>query len=769
MKHSLLYITAFAMLSAGFASCDDDPVQPPLVIPSTDLKANTSILDLKTEYWSSLTTPTTVAKKADGSDLIIAGRVCSMDAAGNVYKTVVIDDGTAALSFSVDTTASYKVYQYGQEVVVNMTGMEIGGYRNLMQVGKIDGNEIQRMPYSTMAAHAFPNGLPEIEKVDTSIVTIDQVMQAKKSQDGLIKWQSRLIRINDVKFLNQGEQFAPTSNTDQYVADKDGNRINLRCSSYASFAGDFVPSDFGDIVGILSYYNNDWQVLLLDRASLIGFGAPVIPEPVGPEVYAQPFKEKGQGDWKIENSATTTSEIWKYNSSYGMVANGYAGGQNLDSESWLLSPIFDLTNAQSTTFTFRHACNYFSSVDILPEQATVWAREEGGQWQKLDGVQYPSTLSWGFVSAGNIALTEFDGKKIQLGFKYVSTAAKAGTWEVDQFVMNSNGTVTVTPYEGGDTPEPEPEPSTGDGTEAKPFTVADVIAMNPQGNKDNPDKKDVWVSGYIVGWADMSTIYKVCDETARFTVPATMATNILVAATADEKDWQKCIAIQLPSGDVRSALNLVDNAGNLGKEVELFGNICKYSGVPGMRDASKFKLDGAGTPDVPTPAGKLFEETFASGKGQFTIDNVSLPAELTYIWTEDTKYHYMKASAYKGQSYASEAWLISPVFDLAAATGVTLSFDQALNKHTSLEIAQQQSTVWIKVGGGEWAKLEGITYPTTLSWTFVNSGDIDLSAYSGKKIQIGFRYTSEENSSGTWEIKNFILSGSGTVNVTAAN
>ena len=587
------------MLSTGFASCDDDPVQPPLVIPSTDLKANTSILDLKTEYWSSLTAPTTVAKKADGSDLIIAGRVCSMDAAGNVYKTVVIADGTAALAFSVDTTAAYKVYQYGQEVVVNMTGMEIGGYHNLMQVGKIDGNEIQRMPYSTMAAHAFPNGLPEIEKVDTAVVTIDEVMQAKKSQDGLIKWQSRLVRINDVTFMNQGVQFAPTSNTDQYVADRSGNRINLRCSSYASFAGDFVPSKYGDVVGILSYYNNDWQVLLLDRASLIGFSAPEIP---GPEVYAQPFKEKGQGDWKVQNSATTTSEIWKYNSSYGMVANGYAGGQNLDAESWLLSPIFDLTNASATTFTFRHACNYFSSVEILPDEASVWAREEGGEWKRLEGVQYPSTMSWGFVSAGNISLTEYDGKKVQIGFKYISTSAKAGTWEVDNFVMNANGTVTATPAEGGDTPTP-PQPGTeeGDGTEANPYTVADVIAMAPTGNKDNPDKKDVWVSGYIVGWADMSTTYVVNAETARFTTPATMATNILIAASADEKDWQKCIAIQLPSGDVRSTLNLVDNAGNLGKKVELFGNICKYSGVPGMRDASKFKLEGKETPDQPTP------------------------------------------------------------------------------------------------------------------------------------------------------------------------
>ena len=63
---------------------------------------------------------------------------------------------------------------------------------------------------------------------------------------------------------------------------------------------------------------------------------------------------------------------------------------------------------------------------------------------------------------------------------------------------------------------------------------------------------------------------------------------------------------------------------------------------------------------TPTPSDNVFEESFAAGQGQFTIENVTLPEALTYVWTADTKYGYMKASAFKeGVSYASESWLSS--------------------------------------------------------------------------------------------------------------
>ena len=55
-----------------------------------------------------------------------------------------------------------------------------------------------------------------------------------------------------------------------------------------------------------------------------------------------------------------------------------------------------------------------------------------------------------------------------------------------------------------------------------------------------------------------------------------------------------------------------------------------------------------------------------------------------------------------------------------------------------------------------------MTYPETQSWNFITSenNQISLASYAGKKIQIGFKYESDANSSGTWEISDFhITSG----------
>ena len=46
--------------------------------------------------------------------------------------------------------------------------------------------------------------------------------------------------------------------------------------------------------------------------------------------------------------------------------------------------------------------------------------------------------------------------------------------------------------------------------------------------------------------------------------------------------------MQLPSGAVRSALNLAGNPGNLGKQVTLKGNIEKYFGVAGFKSTSAY-------------------------------------------------------------------------------------------------------------------------------------------------------------------------------------
>ena len=48
-------------------------------------------------------------------------------------------------------------------------------------------------------------------------------------------------------------------------------------------------------------------------------------------------------------------------------------------------------------------------------------------------------------------------------------------------------------------------------------------------------------------------------------------------------------------------------------------------------------------------------------------------------------------------------------------------------------------------------------YMTGSDWNFVNSGEINLSSYVGKKIQFGFKYISTTTDAPTWEVKNILI------------
>lgn len=158
--------------------------------------------------------------------------------------------------------------------------------------------------------------------------------------------------------------------------------------------------------------------------------------------YSVNFKQ-GKDKFVIEDVSLSTglNYVWSQNSSYGMKASAYVSGTNHASESWLISPLFDLTNVDGDVFmSFEHAINKFASVDKAKEEATVWARSEGGDWQKLD-VTYPASLSWNFINSGDINLNAFRGGKVQIGFKYISTTAGAGTWEIGSFNIQKGATV----------------------------------------------------------------------------------------------------------------------------------------------------------------------------------------------------------------------------------------------------------------------------------------------------------------------------------------
>lgn len=176
------------------------------------------------------------------------------------------------------------------------------------------------------------------------------------------------------------------------------------------------------------------------------------------------------------------------------------------------------------------------------------------------------------------------------------------------------------------------------------------------------------------------------------------------------------------------------------------------------------------TQPVQTEVVPPYTEAFSSGIGSFTINDVSLGEGLTYVWKHDAKNKYMKASAYNKKNIAAESWIVSPTIDMSGCTVAKLSFTHCINKYFG--DVTKDATLWIKEVNGEWQQLT-ITYPEIKSdsnWSSFKDVELDIKAYVGKKVIVGFKYISSGSAAGTWEVKNFSVlpESSGINNIEAA-
>lgn len=125
----------------------------------------------------------------------------------------------------------------------------------------------------------------------------------------------------------------------------------------------------------------------------------------------------------------------------------------------------------------------------------------------------------------------------------------------------------------------------GTGTQADPYSVAEVRAMTS-------DVDAAYVKGYIVGCVDGASL----STGAAFEALSNVYSNVLIADSKDCTDVNLCAPIQLVSkSDIRAAVNLGDNPGNLGKEILIAGQITKYFGVMGIKQPTFAELSGTGS------------------------------------------------------------------------------------------------------------------------------------------------------------------------------
>ncbi|MFD1737017.1 DUF6359 domain-containing protein [Bacillus salitolerans] len=161
-------------------------------------------------------------------------------------------------------------------------------------------------------------------------------------------------------------------------------------------------------------------------------------------------------------------------------------------------------------------------------------------------------------------------------------------------------------------------------------TVAEAIANNSGIAK---------VQGYIVGTVSGSTSFDL-------EAPFTLATNIALADSPTETDITKMIPVQLPTGEIRTGLNLVDNPSNLGAKIEITGSLEAYYTLPGLKSPSAYTILQPGSPVDPQPdptetitieqARQYANGTEVTVEGIVTADNAAIGGGKLSTYIQDT-------------------------------------------------------------------------------------------------------------------------------------
>ena len=373
-----------------------------------------------------------------------------------------------------------------------------------------------------------------------------------------------------VKFTFTNLLVTGTAGTSTYVTDgTDGTLLYGTASPYK--AGDKIS---GTIAANLVSYNNLTELKDLDLTgvSVTSEGNEVTP-------VAATINELVANQKKYENVLVKLSEMTFESDALASKNISLTDGEESitlrDNFGVLTDFIFDTTkqyNVTAVATIFKESIQLYalSASDIqmitnLVDPETAWAADTVAvmpgqeEYEYALGTNYEGTITYS-SSDETVATIDANGDITFVGYGH--TVITAETPETSEYLA-SKASFDLFFIEG-------------EGTLAKPYTPADVQYFSGK------VEGKAWVKGEISGFFNNNAFVAGTE--------GAIASNLALSAGDIN------VPVALPSGSqVRTNLNLLDNATNLGKTVWVYGTIEKYFKVPGVKNVTDYSWDGEGT------------------------------------------------------------------------------------------------------------------------------------------------------------------------------
>ncbi len=398
---------------------------PPLYA-GTNLKANASIKSLYDSHIAGNN-----EKFVDNE--IITGIVTANDANDNFYKTIILQDSTAAISIRMDGFGLSANYPLGMRLMVKLNGMWMGEYGGMLQLGGgVDRSdplftELVPVPAALFSKHFLSAGM--------AILPTPLEVSYNQLQDSL---HSRLVKLNNIEFAvnDTAKSFGDAVNkltTSHSLKFCGGGTVYLRTSGFASFASVKTPKGSGSITGIYSEFGSQRQIMIRDTGDVEFTQSRCVYN--GPSVlFFEDFEQYSPNQplfiHQWSNFAESGKQLYQIQSfQNNRFASISALGTNETTvTSWLILPAIQLNNSTGEQLSFITRDAFDNGAGL---QALISSNYDGkGEPWKAKWSSLSATIAKGaiggisavFTKSGNINLSNYAGL-VHIAFKYTGNDA----------------------------------------------------------------------------------------------------------------------------------------------------------------------------------------------------------------------------------------------------------------------------------------------------------------------------------------------------------
>jgi len=611
------------VVTVGLFSCVDRAFdEPEFNFEDPNLEVTLNIAQLKSTHVNGQ------YETLSGGD-IIAGVVVANDKSGNFYETIVIADETGGIEVKIDKRSLFNTYPVGRKVFVQLDGLVLGDYNDLIQIGYssndnafigIPGEYSDEYVKGGSLNNEIPNDTLELKDLDEN-------------------YMSMLVTLKNVQFADEelGKTYADAQfkvTTNRSMVSCSGGEIIVRTSGYASFAGSSLPQGKGTFTAVLSRYRDDFQLYLRDTT----------------DVH---FDEMRCG-------AGTGNEA---------VIN-----------------IIDLRNAYNSGNS--------SIAEEKKIEAVVISDRTHGNLHEFNAVMQDASGGIVLRFSGEHDLDQ--GDKVEVVVSSMEMSDYNGLLQISNLPL---GAVTKV---GNETP-----------------VVNEVNVSEILGNAEALESTLVLIKG-----ASLSGGSTYADD-----------------------------------------INVTDGSGSIGLYTRFAADFADTNIPSGAVDVTAIVGDFNGPQLNLRSADDVVGGTVGPCEEKFNKDfedlEISSGCWTTQVVLGDTDWEayefggekFGRITNFNGTSNtASDAWLISPAEDLSSYDEPVLTFRTACNYGgADLEIYISSDYDGESVPDlGDWTQ---ITVPISAGeWAWLESGEVDLSAYQNESVHVAFRYQGSDSDGKTWEV-----------------